>query len=365
MDVVVIGAGIIGSSIAWRLAQAGLRVELLDAGDLGGEASWAGAGMLSLGGELKRRNAWSGLALESLRLYPEFIRELKNESGSAIDYRQCGAIEIATNSEEWSQLFSQSAAQQEFGVPSRQMTETERKEAAPALRDDVTGALFYPEEATVNPRDVLGALRVVCTDRGVQIAERARVLDLQIGRHSVEISTENEMLSTKAAVLSAGAWSSQIRIWRNDVLIETPESFPVKGHLIGYQLKPGSLEFIVRHAQTYLLQRENGLTIAGSSEQDVGFDRRIDLAITKDIAARARDLLPGLIHAAPSSRWIGFRPATRRYEPQIGRLEDSNVWLAYGHYRNGILLAPATAKRIADEIISNSGRDSVAPAGSP
>src|SRR5438105_13045412 len=117
MDAIIIGAGIIGSSIAWRLAQRGVRVTLLDAGRVGGEASWAGAGMLAPGGEVTERTEWSDFALHSLQLYPEFITELRNESGCPIDYQRNGAIEIAATEADWLELHERARQQKELGIP--------------------------------------------------------------------------------------------------------------------------------------------------------------------------------------------------------------------------------------------------------
>src|SRR5260370_25907507 len=140
MDTIVIGAGIIGLSIAWRLAQRGLRVTLIDASKAGSEASWAGAGMLAPGGEVTERTEWSDFALHSLHLYPGFIAELEQESGCAIDYQRSGAIEIATTEADWISLQERAAKQRELGIPS--------------VLADRKNALFYPEDASVDPRDV-------------------------------------------------------------------------------------------------------------------------------------------------------------------------------------------------------------------
>src|SRR6202050_3544576 len=110
-DVIIIGGGIIGGSIAWRLAQAGAAVTLVDAGALGGEASWAGAGMLAPGGEIAVRSRWAEFAMESLALYPAFVEELESETGLRIDYRRCGAVEIARTEAEWQDLLARRAAQ--------------------------------------------------------------------------------------------------------------------------------------------------------------------------------------------------------------------------------------------------------------
>ena len=129
-----------------------------------------------------------------------------------------------------------------------------------------------------------------------------------------------------------------------------PRSYPIKGHLLGYRLPAGSLAVTIRHDHTYVLQRADGFTIAGSSTEDAGFDRTIDPKIVSEIAARAAALVPALASLKPESAWIGFRPATDSVLPHIGRIPSSRLWLAFGHYRNGILLAPATCDRICQEI---------------
>src|SRR4051812_29507996 len=157
MDAIVIGAGIIGSSIAWRLAQRGCRVTLLDAGRAGGEASWAGAGMLAPGGEVTERTHWSEFALHSLRLYPEFVAELRQESGCPIDFQRNGALEMAPTPAEWPALLERAEKQKTLGIPS--------------VRAERENTLFYPEDAVVDPRDITRALLAACRARNVDVRE--------------------------------------------------------------------------------------------------------------------------------------------------------------------------------------------------
>jgi glycine oxidase ThiO len=333
-DVIIIGGGIIGGSIAWRLAQAGMAVTLLDAGTFSGEASWAGAGMLAPGGEIISHNHWADFALESLSTYPAFVAELQSETGLEIDYRRCGAIEIARTEAEWQDLLARRAAQAELGI-----------------RAEVTvGGLVYPDDALVDPRDVTRALHRTCEKRGVRIREHTRVLALRVSPERVDVETTGGALTGSAAVLAAGAWSGAIPVNGPDGRIPTPPSFPVRGHLLGYMLEPGSLGPILRHGHTYVMQRSSGFTIAGTSSEEVGFNRELDPQIVDGIRARASELLPDLLSAPAPTAWLGFRPATADYTPVIGRFGDTCLWLAYGHYRNGILLAPATAARVAGEI---------------
>jgi glycine oxidase len=345
-DVVVVGAGIIGTSIAWRLAQRGVRVSLFDSGRMGGEASWAGAGMLAPGGEIEAPSAWAELALASLRLYSEFVQELEEESGLEIDYQRRGAVEAAFTETECAELDRRAEAQQSLGIPSSRIAPGD----VPVLAPGLEGARFFPEDALVNPRDVIAALRKACIRRGVEIREGVAVHELESAGGTARVRGGRECASV---VLAAGAWSSQIGVSVDGQPVELPRAFPVRGHLIGYRCEPRAEFPIVRHGKTYVLQRSTGFTIAGTSSEQVGFDRSLDAAIAGSIGERAGRLVPGLQALPPSDFWIGFRPGIEGEVPAIGRLGSSHVWLAYGHYRNGILLAPVTADRVSSALLSS------------
>jgi glycine oxidase len=149
-----------------------------------------------------------------------------------------------------------------------------------------------------------------------------------------------------AVVIAAGAWSGALQVKG----VQLPESVPVKGHLIGFDMRPGLLGPYVREGSAYVLQRADGFVIAGSSEERVGFDPSVDEQVCEALHRNAAKLLPALEGAHPSRKWIGFRPWTAG-GPHIGRVQGTNVWLAYGHYRNGILLTPVTADRIATSVL--------------
>ncbi|MBK5292311.1 MAG: glycine oxidase ThiO [Acidobacteriia bacterium] len=352
--VVVVGAGIIGGSIAWRLAQRGAEVTLVDAGAMGGEASSAGAGMLATGGEIVSPHGWRQMALESRDLYPAFVQELAGESGCGIDFRANGAVELAASEQEWAHLEERAAAQGGIGIHSHALTIQEALDLIPGLEaGSMFGARFFPGDAIVDPRDIMGALRSVCRARRVRLVEHCAVRKLRAANGTVQVYTPMGLLKADAAVLSSGAWSGAVEVSGAQGAIPTPVSFPVRGHLIAYLSTPGRLNPILRHQNTYLLQRTSGRLIAGTSEERVGFDRSLDPDIVADIHSRASRLLPELAGIAAEQSWTGFRPAVEDLEPRIGRLESTRIWLAYGHYRNGILLAPATAERISGQILSS------------
>ena len=363
-DAIVVGAGIIGGSIAWRLAQAGVRTTLVDAAAMGGEASWAGAGMLAPGGEIEERSDWTDLALESLGMYPGFVVELQEESGIPIDFQTTGAVEPAWDETEWEALVSRAAAQRTIGIASEPFDATQVKNAVPLAAPCVEHAMFYPGDALVDPRDVTRALRAACSRRGVRLLEHNRVSAVHAQSRTAAVEAAAGRLEAGAVILAAGAWSGEVSLFVEGARYTVPESFPVKGHLLGYRLPAGSLGPILRRGHTYILQRAGGFTIAGTSSERVGFDRRVDPVIAGGIAARAAELMPALSGAGEPEMWAGFRPATANLRPEIGRVAESVVWLAYGHYRNGILLAPITAQRMSGAITSSSETERTSPRAS-
>jgi glycine oxidase len=327
--VIIAGAGIIGLSCAWRLAQRGLSVTIFDAHQAAREASWAGAGMLAPGGEIEADPASTERAVRSLRQFPDFVRELEEETRCSIDYRRCGTFEVALTGDETEALTRRAALQEKLGIHSE------------ACQHNGWPARFYPEEAIVDPRDVTRALLTACRARGVAIHEHEPVLQVSTSGH--EVRTTSREYRDSGAVIAAGAWSS-------DLFPGLPRTTPVRGHLIGYQLAPGLLDPILRHRDTYLLQRRSGLLIAGSSTEHAGFDRSIDSGIVEDIRRRAAGLFPALLPLRPAEQWNGLRPGIDAAGPAIGRIAGTSVWTAFGHYRSGILLAPETARLIAESV---------------
>ncbi len=204
----------------------------------------------------------------------------------------------------------------------------------------------------IDPAGLMTVLRAACLARGVITQEDSRVTSIAAGPNGARVCLAEQTIDASFAVLSAGAWSSGIAVTIDHQPYALPRSYPVKGHLLGYRLPAGSLAATVRHQHSYVLQRAGGFTIAGSSTEDAGYDRTIDPKIVSDIAARASALVPALAPLQPESAWIGFRPAADFPAPHIGRVPFSRLWLAYGHYRNGVLLAPATSERVCREILA-------------
>ncbi len=341
--VAIVGGGIIGLSAAWRLAQQGWHVTVFDQRRMGQEASWAGAGMLAPGGEVDGPSPLAVSLLESRALYPPFIAELTAESAIAIDLQQNGALDLAYSDAEWGDLQARAERQRELGIASKTVPVNRVRAFWPRVRvEGLVGALFYPGDAIVNSRQVLQALRTVCVQRGVQLAEDTRVCSVAVKYERVSLASSRGTEPFSHAIVASGAWSSRLAA---EGVPSLPASEPVKGHLLAYKQPLETCTTILRHGHTYLLQRANGLLIAGASVERVGFNAAIDEDVVRSLIDQAGTVLPHLRETSPTEVWTGFRPDAEGL--QLGSWHSSRLALAYGHYRNGILLAPWTAKQLA------------------
>jgi glycine oxidase len=322
----IAGAGIIGLAAAWRLAQRGWKATVFDRREAAHEATWAAAGMLAPGGEIEDDSTLARMAMRSLALYPEFVRDLEEETGLSIEYRRCGAIEVAFDEAGLQALNEKAERQSALGIHSEPCHYQGRD------------ARRYKNDAVVDPLSIREALLTACRNRGIDIRENEPVIEILVHGVATKLGT----YPSDRILIAAGAWSSSL-------LSGLPRAFPVRGHLISFEIEPGYLPMILRGNHTYIVQRESGALIAGSSMENAGFDRAIDLEIVAGIHREAAKLLPRLAGMKPANSWTGLRPATD-IGPVIGRFGETHIWTAYGHFRNGILLAPDTANTIAEEI---------------
>ncbi len=323
---IVIGGGIIGLTCAWRLSQAGREVEVYEAKKCGGEASWAAAGMLAPGGEMESRSPLGEMMLASLRQYPKYIQELQAESGRAIDYRQVGALEVAFDDAGAEELDRKATRQAGIGILSE-----------PATHNGYY-ARFYPEDALVDPREIVAALLEALRRRGVAIREGSGAVSVWPDGSGFDTS-KGGIRAEDGLLVAAGAWSGGLHAGL------TP-TFPVKGHLASWTFAPGLIGPILRNGHTYVMQRANGTVLAGSNEERAGFHRTVRKSAIEDLRKRAARLLPALADRAPEAEWTGFRPGIEADQPFIGRIPGTPAFGAFGHYRNGILLAPETGSRL-------------------
>lgn len=321
---------------------------ICDEKELGREGSWAGAGMLVPGSEFDKPGPGLALAKESLDLYPEFVTALEEESGKQIDFTRCGALEIADSPADFYELEQRARAQATLGISFELIKPGDLPRF---LRPGLSGAIYYSGDAQVDPRSLMRALETALSRRRVEQIKNNGAIQIDVsGARPVVRLRSGDQRESDHVVLAAGAWTTSIRcVGRN--LPAIPAAFPVKGHLVGYHLPSRSLPHILRFRHTYVVQRSSGYTVAGATVEYEGFNRSVELGKARQLAKQAYELAPGLLPAEPCDVWMGFRPGVDAGGPQIGRWGDSNLWLAYGHFRNGILLAPVTALRMAEMIV--------------
>jgi glycine oxidase len=337
---IIVGAGIIGLSLAWRLAQRGARVTVLDRSAAAREASWAAAGMLAPGGEFESGET-ARFAVESLKMYPGFVRELKEASGCPIDFRICGTLEIDSDADPEHQA--------QNGIRSYAVNLDEAMKLAPGMAPLDGKFRFYPDDALVDPREVCRALLTAGRALGVRVVENCDVRRINVGP-GVKIDTSQGVYEDDRAAIASGAWSGAIPVISAGLQRQLPGTYPVRGVLVGRKFPRRTLGPFLRRGLSYLVQRESGLAIAGTTSEKVGFERSLTDETIARVIAGVEALWPDFAKGAETVSWLGFRPASATGEPHIGRFENTPLWLAYGHFRNGILMAPGTAAKIAGEM---------------
>ena len=345
-DVVVVGAGAIGSSIAYYLAKAGARVALLDRGAVGAEATGASAGMLIPLSESAGPGPFVDLAVESVRLFDALNEELRERTGMDIGYRRASLLRVALDEMEEHDLRQRRAWQDRAGIPVAWLDATSALEVEPALNPEIRAALYYANDHQVNALALARALARAAVELGTVLREGSPVDSLMIDRDRVVgVRSGAESIRAEEVVIATGSWSSS---WAEALRIAIPVR-PVRGQMLALQTAGSSLRNVVFSEAGYLVSKPEGLTYVGATEEEAGFDSRPTAAGIAGLLAVLPRLAPALLSATFAGAWAGLRPATPDRLPILGRVPGFlGVTLATGHFRNGILLAPVTGLLMAD-----------------
>ena len=350
-DVVVIGGGVVGLSIAYALAKEQASVTVLDAG-APGQASAAAAGMLAPLAEAGREGPFVPLAVESLRLWPLFVDQLREESHSALCIAGPGMLRVARTQAEDAALCAALAWQRSFGLPLHRLNAAEIHALEPALGPSICGGVLSPLERHIEPRLLLQALEQACLRRGVVIQSGAEVIDFKTGAGCVQaVQTEKTRISGGAYVITSGAWSKSLGL----ALGFNFPVHPLRGQMLALgPLHPVPFRHTLYTHGGYLVPRTDGRVIAGATEERTGFDARTTDAGIGSLAAMAAAMVPRLSAAPQHSIWAGLRPVSADGLPLLGRLSGwDNVHVAAGHGRNGILLTPLTGRLMAAHLLQD------------
>ncbi|WP_353861872.1 glycine oxidase ThiO [Azospirillum formosense] len=360
--VAVIGAGVIGLSIAWKLAVAGCRVEVFDRGAAGRGASHAAGGMLAACVETEPgEESLLPLTRASQDLWPAFAAELEAASGMAADLRTEGTMVIALNADDAAKVRFLHDFQTKLGLPVEWLSGAEVRRREPYLQPGVAGALFCAGDHQVDNRKVAAALHAAALRAGAVVHEHAEVSRIEIrGGRAVGVQVGDRLFEADRVVLAAGAWSGWIDGMPPAV---RPPVRPVKGQMLCLRMdaRLPLLRHVVWTPGTYLIPRLDGRLLVGATTEERGFDDRLTAGGQFALLEGAWRALPGIAELPIEESWAGFRPGTRDDAPILGLSEVEGLVYATGHHRNGILLTPVTAESIARLILTGEADPVIRP----
>jgi len=340
----IIGGGVIGLSIARELHKRGHGdITIVDKGTCGQESSWAAGGMLGPQAESDHGGEFYDLCAESRDLYPQLASELLVETGIDIELDTKGTIYVAFSPSEMARLAARFELQRGRGLTVEMFDAAEIRRREPFISPDVVGGLFMPNDWQVDNRKLLVALRKYAEVNGVKIFENCEVNGF--GTNDGEIVkgvAHDREFEPESVVVCTGAWTNRLGL-------TLPEVMPVRGQMICYRTAKRVYEHVIYSSRGYIVPRQDGRVLAGSTSEFVGFSKGVTDDGIAILRSMAEEISPSLASQTPYDSWSGLRPKTADEMPVIGRIEGlRNAFVATGHYRNGILLAPITANMIAD-----------------
>ena len=359
---VVIGAGVIGLGIAWRLAQAGCPVAVYDRGEAGHGASWAAAGMLAAAVETEPgEETLLALTLESQLLWPDFAREIEAASGTSVGYRDEGTMVVALTHDDAEQLRFTYQFQKGLGLDLEWLSGVEARRREPHLRPGIPGAVLSPRDHQVDNRLVANALSIAAQRSGALLQEHCKVREVEVvdGRARAVV-TDRGREPADMVVLAAGAWSREIAGIPRAYL---PPVRPIKGQMMALRMDPAAplLQHVIWLPRGYLVPRGDGRLIIGGTVEERGFDDSMTAGGLLALLEGAWRALPTIEELPIAETWVGFRPGSRDDAPILGPSGIDGLVIATGHHRNGILLTPVTAAVISEYVLSGSLIDSALP----
>lgn len=352
-DFLIIGGGVIGLSIARELRKLNAgSIAVIDSGSMGREASWAAAGMLAPNAETEIVDAFYQLCSASNDLYAAFAEDLLAETGIDIAFSPSGTLELAFDEKTAEHLNAKLSAQNDAGVGVEKLSASEVRELEPGISESVLFGLHYPKDGHVDNRLLVGSLTEFARLSKIDLIENEAVTALvNDGGTITGARTTSRTISAGNTIVTTGAWTSLIEIDGRTLPIQVK---PVRGQMIALQASDISLSKVIYGAGAYLVPRSDGRILVGATMENAGFDRELSVDAAKQLRAAAIATFPELSKLETVEHWCGFRPFAEGGTPVIGNVAGyERLTVATGHYRNGILLAPLTARIVSQAIVGN------------
>ena len=347
-DVVVAGGGLIGASIAFELAQAGLQVSVFDAREPGREASWASAGMISPAPEGPDTIPLVPLSKASAAMYPDFLQAVEEFSGRDVGYRPDGAMEVFWEGDVREEISTLMAVYHGVGLRAEALTGEQAKELEPELREEVQGGVLRPDESSLDNRVLTQATLEAARHKGVEIfAGNGAAGIWREGRSCKGLLLTNGRVEANWTIIAAGCFSAKI-----EGVAPYAPVFPTKGQMVALRCEAVQIQHVLWSENVYLVPRNDGRILAGSTAERMGFDRDVTAGGMKKILTGAIELIPAFAKARIEASWAGLRPDSPDHLPILGPTDVEGLLMATGHFRSGILLAPLTARLVREWITS-------------
>jgi len=350
---VIIGAGVIGMGIAWRLAQADRSVTVYDRAEAGHGASWAAAGMLAAAVETEPgEEELLTLTLESQRMWRGFARELKAASGISVEYRDEGTIVLALTRDDAEHLRHTYDFQKSLGLELQWLSGAEARRREPHLRPGIPAAVFSPRDHQVENRRLAQGLGEAARRAGVVLREHLAVREVEIAGGRVHaVVTDHGRDPADVVILAAGAWSREIAGIPSAYL---PPVRPIKGQMLALRMDPSAplLRHVIWAPRSYLVPRQDGRLVIGATVEERGFDDKLTAGGLLALLEGAWRAVPTIEELPIAETWVGFRPGSRDDAPMLGPSGIDGLVIATGHHRNGILLTPLTVDTISAYVLT-------------
>jgi len=350
-EVLIIGGGVIGLSVAREMHKQGAkRITIIDKSVCGEESSWAAAGMLGPQAEADEGGLFFDLCSASRDFFPDLAAELLDETGIDIELDRTGTLYLAFTNDDIVEVHERFRWQRKAGLAVEHLSPEEARRTEPFISPDVRGALFFPQDWQVDNRKFLFALKRYAEINGIEVRENTKVerLTVEDGRVTGAETHEERFLADET-ILATGAWTSLIKLGHAEMPVKVE---PVRGQIVAFQTAKRLFNHVIYTRRGYIVPRADGRILAGSTTEFVGLEKDTTDAAAASLQEIAAEIAPSIASLALADHWSGLRPFAADGLPVLGSIAGiDGLTIATAHYRNGILLAPLTAKIVAGRLI--------------